>query len=102
MDVFTKYFRRLLITNAAQIWNTGRSTESSGNYPILIREIQKVTQDPGQAPKIVESVDFGEGEIFKDFDLSTFMEHFKMNSLAKVTLASAFKKASKSDLRTKG
>jgi len=102
MEVFTKYFRRLLVTNAPQIWNNGRSVESSGNYAILVSEIQKITQDRWQAAKIVESVEHGEGEIFKDFDLSTFMDHFKMSPTAKIILASAFKKASKPDLRTKG
>jgi len=102
MEVFTKYFRRLLLTNAPHIWGNGRGVETSGNYPILVSEVQKVTQDRYQAAKIVESVEFGEGEIFKDFDLSTFMDHFRMSPTAKILLASAFKKASKTALRTKG
>lgn len=100
MDVFTKYFRRLLVSNSPQIWG-GRSAENSGSYSILVAEVQKVGQDPEQARKIVESVDLGEGEVFKDFDLSTFMDHFKLSSIGKITLASAFKKATKQDLRTK-
>lgn len=100
MDVFTKYFRRLLVSNAPQIWQ-GRSAENSGSYAILVTEVQKVMQDPEQAQKIVESVEFGEGEIFKDFDLSTFMDHFKLSPVGKIMLASAFKKATKQDLRTK-
>lgn len=102
MDVFTKYFRRLLASNAAQIWGAGRSTETTGSYQILVTEVQKITQDLSQAGKIVEAIEFGEGEVFKDFDLSKFMDHFKMSPLAKVTLASAFRKAAKPDLRTKG
>lgn len=100
--MFTKYFRRLLLVNAPQIWGNGRNHESSNNYPILVTEVQKVTQDRQQAAKIVESVEYGEGEIFRDFDLSTFMDHFKMSPSAKILLASAFRKASKADLRTKG
>lgn len=76
--------------------------EASGSYPILLSEVQKITHDRSQAAKIVESVDHGEGEIFKDFDLSTFMDHFKMSPTAKILLASAFKKATRPDLRTKG
>lgn len=102
MEVFTKYFRRLIVNNASQIWGPNRNTEPSGNYPILVSELQKVTHDPHQAGKIVESIETGDGEIFKDFDLSTFMEHFRMDSVQKITLASAFQKSAKSDLRTKG
>ncbi len=103
MEVFHKYVRRLILNNAPHIWSSGRTyTESTGNYGLLVLEMQKITQDPRQAPKIAESVEFGEGEIFKDFDLSTFMDHFKLNAPAKIALASAFRKSSKLDLRTKG
>lgn len=97
-----KYFRRLLSTHAPQIFGNGRNVDSAGSYPLLAAEVQKVTQDPIRAVLIAEAVDQGDGEGFRDFDLSTFLEHFKMNSFAKVTLASAFKRSSKADLRTKG
>lgn len=69
---------------------------------MLVSEIKKITKDSLQATRIVESIENGDSEVFKDFDLSTFMEHFNMNAVEKITLASAFKKSSKSDLRTKG
>lgn len=102
MEVFTKYFRRLLSTNAAQIWSSGRATDTTGSYPILVEEVKKITQDPLQANRIRESIEYGDGEIFKDFDLATFMDHFSMTAFAKVTLASAFTRVSKQDLRSKG
>ena len=105
MEVFAKYFRRLLATNATQIWSPARGAgEPHPTYPILVEEVKKISADPLQAGRIVESVDFGDvdRDNYKDFDLSTFMDHFKMDSLAKVTLASAFKRSSRSDLRTKG
>ena len=61
-----------------------------------------MTQDMDQAQKIAETVDMSEGDIFRDFDLSTFLDHFKLDPLAKVALALAFKMATKSDLRAKG
>ena len=102
MEVFTKYFRRLLITNASQIWSSDRGTDTTGSYPILVTEMQKIPHVLGQADKIVESIEFGDGEIFKDFRLSSFMDHFKLSVVSKVALAAAFKKATKSDLQTKG
>ena len=103
MDVFTKYFRRLLSNNASQIWGNGRaSIDTSGSYGILVEEVQKIYSDPSQADKISESIEFGDGEIFKDFDLQIFMDHFSMTPVAKLALASAFTRASKADLKGKG
>ncbi|KAF9889119.1 hypothetical protein FE257_007608 [Aspergillus nanangensis] len=102
MEVFSKYFRRLLTGNAPQIFaGLNSSVENVGNYPLLIQEMQKIPQDIEQAQKIAETVDTSEGDIFRDFDLSTFLDHFKLDPLVKVSLALAFKTASKSDLRAK-
>lgn len=102
MDVFTKYFRRLVVSHAAQIWHNARA-DSSGSYSILVGEVQKVSTDPQQAAKIVEAVEFGDkdGDVFKDFDMSTFMDHFQLKTIGKFALASAFKKSSKPDQRAK-
>lgn len=102
MEVFSKYLRRLLQGNAGQIFpGAGRNSENSGSYSLLVSEMQKIRHDPQQASKIAESVDTPEGDLFRDFDLSTFMAHFKLDPVAKTTLALAFKSASKADLRTK-
>ena len=100
--MFTKYFRRLLLAHASQIFGSGRNVDNAGSYPLLVSEVRLVTQDAARAGLMAESVDLGEGEIFRDFDLSAFMDHFKLNPTAKVTLASAFKRATKPALRSKG
>ena len=103
MEVFSKYFRRLLIGNSPQIFpGINRNVENPGNYQLLVQEMAKVTQDSEQALKIAEIIDTSEGDIFRDFDLQTFMDHFKLNALAKTLLASAFTHVSKVDLKTKG
>ncbi|KAL2827023.1 CCR4-Not complex component, Not1-domain-containing protein [Aspergillus cavernicola] len=102
MEVFSKYFRRLLTGNAPQIFpGLNKSVENAGNYPLLVQEMQKVSQDIEQAQKISETVDNSDGDIFRDFDLSTFLDHFKLDPLVKVALALTFKTANKSDLRAK-
>ncbi|KAL3489062.1 CCR4-Not complex component, Not1-domain-containing protein [Aspergillus germanicus] len=102
MEVFSKYFRRLLTGNAPQIFpGLNKSVENAGNYPLLVQEMQKVSQDIEQAQKIAETVDGSEGDIFRDFDLSTFLDHFKLDPIVKVALALTFKTANKSDLRAK-
>ncbi|WEW55069.1 CCR4-NOT core subunit cdc39 [Emydomyces testavorans] len=102
MEVFSKYFRRLLIGNAPQIFpGTIKAVENAGNYPLLVQEMQKVSQDIDQARRIAETIDTSEGDIFRDFDLSTFLEHFKLDPIAKIELILAFKNVSRADLRTK-
>ncbi|KAJ6105662.1 hypothetical protein N7512_009179 [Penicillium capsulatum] len=102
MEVFSKYFRRLLTGNAPQIFpGVNKSVENAGNYPLLVQELQKVSMDIEQAQKIAETVDASEGDIFRDFDLSTFLDHFRLDPIVKVSLALAFKMTNRSDLRAK-
>lgn len=103
MEVFSKYFTRLVAGNAAQIFpGLNRSASNTGTYSILAAEMDKISHDPDQASKIAESIETASEDIFRDFDLSTFMEHFKLDALEKTILALAFKSGSRQDLKTKG
>jgi CCR4-NOT transcription complex subunit 1 len=100
MEVFTKYFRRVLQNNAAQVFGSGgRITDPNGSYQILVTEVQKLRTDPEQADKIAESLSSSEGDLFRDFDLAGFVSHFQLDplSLAMLTLA-----CRRTDLRSKG
>ncbi|KAF4968025.1 hypothetical protein FSARC_4522 [Fusarium sarcochroum] len=102
MEVFSKYFTRLVAGNAPQIFpGLNRPVSNPGNYHILVGEMRKISHDVEQASKIAESVESGTEDIFRDFDLSTFMEHFKLDALEKTLLALAFKLGSRADLKTK-
>src|SRR2546430_13473186 len=103
MEVFSKYFRRLVVGNAPQIFpGVNRPVENAGNYQMLVNEMRKVSHDPEQAGKIAESIDTADGDLFRDFDLPTFMDHFNLDPLEKIILALAFKAGSRPDLKTKG
>lgn len=103
MEVFSKYFTRLVAGNASQIFpSLNRPVTGSGNYHILVAEMRKMAHEPDQARKIAESVESGTEDIFRDFDLSTFMDNFKLDALEKTLLALAFKTGPRSDLKTKG
>ncbi len=92
-----------MVGNAPQIFpGLNRSVANPGNYQILVNEVRKVSHDVEQAGKIAESIETANEDIFRDFDLSTFMEHFKMDALEKTILALAFKTCSRADLKTKG
>jgi CCR4-NOT transcription complex subunit 1 len=103
MDVFTRYFARLVAANASQIFpSLNRPVTNSGNYHILVGEMRKLSREFAQARRIAESIETGTEDIFRDFDLSGFMEHFKLDAFQKTVLALAFKLGNKPDLRTKG
>lgn len=103
MEVFSKYFTRLVAGNAPQIFpGLNRPVANPGNYQILVSEMKKISHDEDQAAKIAESIESGTEDIFRDFDLSTFMEHFKLDALEKTLLALAIKSGTRSDLKTKG
>ena len=103
MENFPKYFRRLLTGNAPQIFpDINRNVENPANYPLLVREMASIAVDPQQASRIADALDTSEGEIYRDFDLNTFMKHFKLDPIARTLLTSALTRISRQDLRTKG
>ena len=103
MDVFSRYFTRLVATNAPQIFpGLNRPVANQANHHLLAAEMRKLHVDFAQSRKIAESIETGTEDIFRDFDLSTFMDHFKLDALEKTVLALAFKLGSRSDLKTKG
>ncbi|KAG9229162.1 putative general negative regulator of transcription subunit 1 [Amylocarpus encephaloides] len=103
MEVFQKYFSRLVAGNAPKIFPAfaNRPVANPANYQILVNEVQKVALDAEQAGKIAESIESANEDVFRDFDLSTFMQHFQLDALEKTILALAFKTGSRGDLRTK-
>ncbi|KAL2021273.1 hypothetical protein VTK56DRAFT_7352 [Thermocarpiscus australiensis] len=102
MDVFTRYFARLVAANASQIFpGLNRPVANPGNHHLLVAEMRKLSHEFGQASKIAESIETGTEEIFRDFDLSTFMDHFQLDAFEKTLLALAFKLGSRPDLKTK-
>ncbi|KAL2127631.1 hypothetical protein VTI74DRAFT_10380 [Chaetomium olivicolor] len=102
MDVFTRYFARLVAANAPQIFpGLNRPVANPGNHHLLVAEMRKLSRDFSQARKIAESIETGSEDIFRDFDLSTFMEHFQLDAFQKTVLALAFKLGPRTDLKTK-
>ncbi|KAK0709555.1 CCR4-Not complex component, Not1-domain-containing protein [Lasiosphaeria miniovina] len=102
MDVFSRYFTRLVVANASQIFpSPNRPVANPGNYHLLIAEMRKLLLEFSQSRMVAESIETGTEDIFRDFDLSTFMEHFKLDALEKTVLALAFKLGPRSELKTK-
>lgn len=106
MEVFPKYFTKLVLTCAPQIFPSLNrpigGAGNGGNYTLLRGEMEKIAHDVDQATRISESIETGTEDLFRDFDLSTFMEHFRLDPLEKTILAVAFKLGNRPDLKTKG
>ncbi|GAB7361968.1 hypothetical protein MBLNU230_g2005t1 [Neophaeotheca triangularis] len=103
METYLIYFRRLLTSNASTIFPAnGRHSETSNNYQLLVTEVHKILQDPQQGEKIAQSLDTTEGELFRDFDLSAFLEHFRLDPVSKVAVALPCRTVTKPDIRNKG
>lgn len=103
MEVFSKYFTRLVVGNAPQIFPglSNRPVANPANYALLATEMNKIRVDADQAMKIAEAIESATEDIFREFDLSTFMDHFELDSFTKTILASAFKFGSRADLKSK-
>ena len=103
MEVYSQFIRKLLVSNSSFIFPAdGQRGERSGNYGLLVEQMQKITQDPQQAIKIAEAIEPADESIFRDFDLSALLDHFKLDPFARLLLGAAFIRSSKDDLALKG
>lgn len=106
MEVFSQYFRRLLSSSANIIFSPAGQAPADnvapGNYQLLKQELQKLLEDPAQATKIAEALNTGDGDLFRDFDLSTFVAHTIPHPIARLALLLALRSSPKPDLRSKG
>ena len=100
MEVFTQFFRRVVSSNGPVIFSGAREYDH-GSYKLLQQEMDKVSQDPEQASKIAEAIDTSKDDIFRDFDLSTFISHFYQDPILQTLASIAFTRCSRSDLRSK-
>jgi CCR4-NOT transcription complex subunit 1 len=107
MDLYINYFRRLVQSNASTIFPglarpPPAATEIQSPNRLLAEEMSKISRDPQKADAIAKSLDTVESDFFRDFDLSTFIDHFKLSPIAKTALVLPIRLASNPNLRTKG
>ncbi|KAI5360794.1 Putative CCR4-Not complex component, Not1, CCR4-NOT transcription complex subunit 1, domain 4 [Septoria linicola] len=105
MELFTTYFRKLLQSNASTVFtNATRApagSDGAGSYQLLAEEVQKLSRETQQAQKIAEALDTSEGDVFRDFDLQTFLDHFALDLVARVALLQALKTVTTASVRQK-
>lgn len=100
MEVFAQFFRRTVVLNSAAIFSNAKEFDQ-GSYKLLRQELEKVLWDYEQSYKIAEAIDTSKEDLFRDFDLVTFIQHFFNDTLPQVILAIAFTRCGRIDLRAK-
>lgn len=91
------------MNNASHIFaSSGRNSDPSGSYPILQGEMRKVRFDSKQTMAVADALNTTEGDIFRDLDVSTLLDHFKFDDLGKYAFAIYLRSSPKADLRVKG
>ncbi|KAI9734335.1 MAG: hypothetical protein M1834_002441 [Cirrosporium novae-zelandiae] len=100
---YHKYIRRLISGNAPSIFlNMNKNPENPANYRLLEEIIEKLPGNWQTAQDLAETIYTStDTDIFKDFDLPTFADHFHLDPFSKIMLALETKMGPSEDLRTK-
>lgn len=93
LETYFHFIRRLMIQTNGRLATNGASTpyDASTNLParLLAQEIQRLARDPFLADRFRDGVDKAEGDIFRNFDLTRFVERMGLRPIEKVILASS-------------
>lgn len=103
MEVYHKFIRRLVSSHAQTIFSPiGKPPDPQSSYRILNQHIKALANSPESArTKFAECISASDNDVFRDFDLATFMRHFDLDALERSILALGFKSSNKADLRSK-
>lgn len=92
MDTYLHFFRRLIVqTEGRPNANTNPSNfdqTTALTFRLLVQETQRLARDPFLADRFKESIDRGEGEAFRNFDLRRFAERVNLKPLERLILYS--------------
>ncbi|KAF8460372.1 CCR4-Not complex component, Not1-domain-containing protein [Kalaharituber pfeilii] len=104
MEVFHKFFRRLVTGHAPTIFSAiSKPPENPSSYRLLVQHVKEIANSPEDSKtKFADCISSSESDAFRDFDLAVFMKHFDLDALEKSILALGFKSCAKLDLRAKG
>lgn len=104
MEVYHKFFRRLVSSHAHTIFSPiSKPPDNQSTYRLLVQHIKEASNSPEDSKaKFADCISTSDNDVFRDFDLATFMKHFDLDGLERSILALGFKNCPKQDLRTKG
>ncbi|KAI0698481.1 Not1-domain-containing protein [Cytidiella melzeri] len=94
LDTYLHFIRRLIVhsNNKISSASSPASFDGSSNLPfkLLVQEVQRLARDPFLADRFRDGVDRGEGDVFRNFDFSRFVERLGLRPLERLVLASSF------------
>lgn len=101
-EVYQNFFRRLISGNAMTIFpNVTRPIENPVTLRLLKEELKSLAHQPLAAHSFSDSISTSESDLFKDFDLATFFNHFHLDAWECSVLSISLRSSHKQDLRNK-
>ena len=88
---YLHFIRRLIVHSQGRLAvNVTFDTSTALTFRLLVQETQRLVRDPYLADRFRESVDKGEGDVFRNFDLGRFVDRVGLRPLERLILASSF------------
>ena len=91
VGTYLHFIRRLIVHSQGRLAvNVTFDTSTALTFRLLVQETQRLARDPYLADRFRESVDKGEGDVFRNFDLGRFVDRVGLRPLEQLILASSF------------
>ena len=105
LDTYLHFIRRLIVHSHSRLSSSSSPASldpsSALTFRLLVEEVQRLARDPFLADRFRDGVDKGDGEAFRNFDLTRFADKVGLRPLERLVLASsiaAAPNASRKDL----
>ncbi|EPQ58539.1 Not1-domain-containing protein [Gloeophyllum trabeum ATCC 11539] len=93
IDTYLHFIRRLIVHSQARLSGTAPpsafDTSSALTFRLLIQETQRLARDPFLADRFRDGIDKGEGDVFRNFDLTRFVDRVGLRPLERLVLAAS-------------
>ena len=91
VGTYLHFIRRLIVHSQGRLAvNVTFDTSTALTFRLLVQETQRLARDPYLADRFRESVDKGEGDVFRNFDLGRFVDRVGLRPPEQLILASSF------------
>ncbi|KAL2315151.1 CCR4-Not complex subunit Not1 [Schizosaccharomyces pombe] len=84
--VYHHFLRRLIQGNSYRIFGTGKSSDGLATYKLLLDELKSLTKSWVMAKRFSDAISGSDSEVFEDFDIEAFLDHFQFSPLERTNL----------------
>ncbi|KAG8902291.1 hypothetical protein FRB99_004653 [Tulasnella sp. 403] len=91
IETYHHFIRRAIVAAQTRLGPSASAYDNSTALPFRLvqQEIQRLARDPFLADRFRDSIDKGEGELFRHFDLGRFADRIGLRPLEKLILAAS-------------